>query len=178
MKIKNEMLYEGFTLIELLVVVLIIGVLSAIALPQYTTAVEKAHATEVITNMSTIKKQVDLYLLENGYPASGTVWYKDFGSVELSGGSWNGNVYETKNFKYVASISPNIVYIAASSRNYRYTFMMTTDEARGNAAGVDEVNGWYILCETMDNPMGRKICKQYENIGYAYYDNDVLGYVS
>ena len=62
---------KAFTLIELLVVVLIIGILSAIALPQYTRSVEKSRATEAVMGVSALEKAIDIYLLENGgYPTT------------------------------------------------------------------------------------------------------------
>ncbi|WP_424244737.1 prepilin-type N-terminal cleavage/methylation domain-containing protein [Elusimicrobium posterum] len=62
-KICNK---NAFTLIELLVVVLIIGILAAIALPQYQKAVFKTKMISAETNMETIDRSIEMLALQLG----------------------------------------------------------------------------------------------------------------
>lgn len=75
---RDDNKVKGFTLIELLVVVLIIGILSSLALPQYTRAVWKARTAPLRLALAEVKRAEQEYKLANGEMPSSVAAMADF----------------------------------------------------------------------------------------------------
>jgi general secretion pathway protein G len=65
-------LRKGFTLVEILIVVIILGILAAIVIPQFTEASGEARISSLMTNLQTIRSQLLLYKTQHNdvYPGS------------------------------------------------------------------------------------------------------------
>jgi len=56
---------RAFTLVEILIVVVILGILAAIVIPQFTSASEEAQVGNVQTQLQTIRSQIELFRVRN-----------------------------------------------------------------------------------------------------------------
>lgn len=97
---------KGFTLIELLAVVMIIGILSAVALPQYRNAIEHARAAEPMQVWDHVKKMAMAELSAGTLQGDGfgeedkalcAPWFKSMGLKAVSGST---SVFRSKHFVY------------------------------------------------------------------------------
>ena len=63
---------KGFTLVEILIVVIILGILAAIVIPQFTSASEDARKNSCQSLLQTIRSQVEIFKLQHGdqYPTT------------------------------------------------------------------------------------------------------------
>lgn len=66
----------AFTLIELLIVVVILGIIAAIVVPQFTIATDDARLSTLRTNLATVRSQLQLYKLEHkdNFPTDNTTF--------------------------------------------------------------------------------------------------------
>lgn len=56
---------SGFTLVEILIVVVILGILAAIVIPQFTQASTEARESSLVSNLQTIRSQIELYKIQH-----------------------------------------------------------------------------------------------------------------
>lgn len=139
---------KGFTLIELLVVVLIIGILSAIALPQYEAAVEKSRMSEGLVNLKTLVSAVQRY--QQADPNATTVTRANIADVEMKGGEWKTNtqfvtdlfVYDISTFGTVSAYRSD----ESSTSSYIYKLTQDVDNNKTCTQGSKATDGTAALC--------------------------------
>ena len=127
---------NGFTLIELLVVVLIIGVLSAVALPQYQKVVDKAKMAQMDTIVDAARKSVQAHVNAHGYPTgNNTVYFtgtQGVSDIEMPG-DCNSDEFTcyTDFAHYQVACEPDACWIGVAPTQWKGDEFSIADEGEG-----------------------------------------------
>ena len=161
---------KGFTLIELLVVVLIIGILAAIALPQYQRVKEKSEAAQLLTSIKALHEAQQRYYLVNGVFAESIdnldVEFEGFergGCEDFTGFPKKDCQSNNKSTVFVSSFGGGIS--SASLRKtgkYKYSGYWIVEESEG---GLNAIPSNHLFCY---DSFGKDFCLRILNCELFY----------
>jgi type IV pilus assembly protein PilA len=137
--LNNKKNSDGFTLIELLVVIVIIGILAAIALPNFLNQDVKAKQTEAKQNIALVNKTQNSFRAENSSFAT-SFNVLGIGSVT---GSATGS---TSNYNYTIAGGTETATVIASARDTALKSFSGGNIRYNNTANQSAIGT--VLCET------------------------------
>jgi general secretion pathway protein G len=172
---------SAFTLVEILIVVIILGILAAIVIPQFTSASQDARKNSLVSQLQTIKAQLELARLQHldkddvTFAAGGSV------PIDLSApGPWVHLVVKTNADSDAAGYTtttppgggqpPFGPYLQAPPRNPLNQFagvaITNADVIYGQAFGGGAGMGWIY------NPTNGKVWATSAKCGFVYNEGD------
>lgn len=164
---------KGFTLIELLIVVLIIGILAAIALPQYQMSTMKTRYLNLMTLTEAIAKASERYYLAQGVYATTF----DALDVAMPEGGQSGN---TSGYNYINYDWGYCMLIAQQSASCRSTTSLYNAHIIYYNKSSNSSSAGKILCFALSGDAEdkyNKLCKQLtaRNVAYTTANCTVIG---
>ena len=144
---------KGFTLIELLVVVLIIGILAAIALPQYKQAVDRTELSKLQTYAKSLSDAYSRYYLAgNKFANSGTEYFDymdvDFPYEKRKGGYGYRCRINADNYCCIAPMYSHSIWCGKT--NYRFGIWINSITTSPKV--------WCVAKQ--DDPRALKLCEK------------------
>ncbi len=129
---------NAFTLVELLIVVIILGILAAVVIPQFTDASTDAQTSSLTTNLSIIRGQLELYKLQHSatWPTLASFTAQMTAQTNISGGvgtDYGPYLQSVPNNPFTNSSDLAVTGLDTSAWYYNET----TGEFRANSTGQE-----------------------------------------
>ena len=154
----------GFTLVEILIVVIILGILAAIVIPQFTSASQDARKNSLVSQLQTLRSQIELYKLQHLDQLPSTLvaggaspWTQFVNKTDASGATGTTTAFPFGPYLQAPPTNPLNGSVAVGA--------VTTDVAGGAANGSGSV-GFVI------NNVNGKIWGTSAKYGYIYNESN------
>ena len=130
---------KGFTLVEILIVVIILGILAAIVIPQFTAASSDARNSALTSDLQTLRSQLQLYKIQHNdsYPS-------DLGSVGTDATKFVAQLTSKTNADGTTSGTPTLGPYLQKMPTNAFVTSGTSIKIGTAAVAGDGTSGWYF----------------------------------